>query len=345
MNPEIPVAAPVVLKPEESKPEQGKGEGWRPALSQVTIVFLVVQVACVAASLTFPDRFHYLSPGNVAVTLKAIPPLGVLALGVGLLMIAGEFDLSVGSVYTFTALVMAKLTEGGLSPYLGLLAALLLGAAIGVTNGLVALRFSLPSFIVTLGSLLFWKGAALLYHGATAEPFRPPGSFRSVFSGDLAFGGGYSANLSFFWLLGITAICYLLLHHHWFGNHLLATGGNRRAAVSIGIPVGRTKLAAFALAGACAAFAGALACTRVGSIQPGQGQGLELQAIAACVIGGVALVGGRGSAVGIVLGTVLIYTIQDILLLVGAPGFYLEMFVGALIVTAAILNQLSRRSS
>ena len=137
---------------------------------------------------------------------------------------------------------------------------------------------------------------------------------------------------------------YFLLHRHRLGNHFYAVGGNRNAAVAIGIKPYRTKSIAFAIAGFMAALSGVVAATRVGSIQPGGGLGMELQAIAACVIGGAALTGGRGSILGIVLGTALVYTIQDILLLLRAPGFYFDMFVGALIVIAVIMNTAIRRS-
>jgi simple sugar transport system permease protein len=137
---------------------------------------------------------------------------------------------------------------------------------------------------------------------------------------------------------------YLLLHHHKLGNHFYAVGGNRNAAVAIGINPGRTKIIAFAITGLMASLAGVVAATRVGSIQPGGGLGMELQAIAACVIGGAALTGGRGSILGIVLGTALVFTIQDVLLLLRAPGFYFEMFVGVLIVFAVIMNTAIRRT-
>ena len=120
-------------------------------------------------------------------------------------------------------------------------------------------------------------------------------------------------------------------------------GGNRAAATAIGINTGRVKLAAFAIAGGMAAVAGILATSRVGSVQPGQGAGLELQAIAACVIGGLSLSGGRGSIVGIFLGVMLIHTITDVLLLMRAPGFYLDMFIATLIVVAASFNHLIER--
>jgi len=131
---------------------------------------------------------------------------------------------------------------------------------------------------------------------------------------------------------------WALLHHHKLGNHFYAVGGNKQAATAIGISPNRVKMIAFGIAGFCAALSGILATSRVGSIVPGQGTGMELRAIAACVIGGVALTGGRGTILGIFLGAALIYTIQDILLLIRAPGFYLDIFVGLLIVGAVIFN-------
>ena len=127
---------------------------------------------------------------------------------------------------------------------------------------------------------------------------------------------------------------------------LLAVGGaNVNAAVAIGIKARRVKAIAFALAGAGAAISGILTTSRVNSIVPGSGTDLPLQAIAACVIGGLALNGGRGTVLGICVGSALLYTIQDVLLLMQAPGYYLDAFIGLLIVAAAGLNQLARRGA
>ena len=147
---------------------------------------------------------------------------------------------------------------------------------------------------------------------------------------------------SFIWFIVVGIVFYFILHHHKIGNHFFAVGGNREAAIAIGINPNRVKLIAFGFAGGCAALAGVVAMSRVGSVQPGGGLGLELEAIAACVIGGTALMGGRGSIIGIMLGTALVYTIQDILLLLRAPGFYFDMFIGGLIVLAVITNTLLR---
>lgn len=304
----------------------------------ILIVFCALQAACIAAALIWPDDFRYLSPQNLTILMKAIPVLGCLALGAGLLMIAGEFDLSIGSVYAFTAILTATMVGAGLSAFVAAPLGILAGAAIGLSNGFITLRFGLPSFIVTLGALLFWRGAALLYNGAVQVRFDPEPAFTALFSGTLL-----GINAAFLWLLALVAAFHVLLHRHRFGNHVFATGGNRAAATAIGIRTGRVKMAAFAIAGAMAAVAGILATTRVGSVQPGQGAGLELQAIAACVIGGLSLNGGRGSILGIFLGVMLVHTITDVLLLLRAPGFYLDMFIAVLIVVAAAFNHLIER--
>jgi ribose/xylose/arabinose/galactoside ABC-type transport system permease subunit len=316
----------------------------------IAVMFVLVQIACIVGSLLFPNDFRYLLQANITVTLKTIAPLGLMALGVGVLMIAGEYDLSVGALYTFLAIVCATAAnslngdieaEGAsaLAPFVGLILALALGSVIGAFHALITLRFAIPSFITTLGGMLLWKGATLLYHGTAALRFKPSEPFATLFGGEFSV-----IHASIMWFAIFAVIFYLLLHHHKLGNHFFAVGGNRNAAVAIGINPNRTKIIAFAMAGFMAAFAGVVAATRVGSIQPGGGLGMELQAIAACVIGGAALTGGRGSILGIVLGTALVFTIQDILLLLRAPGFYFDMFVGALIVIAVILNTAIRRS-
>ncbi len=301
----------------------------------IFLVFALIQVCCITWALLNPEEFRYLSPQNLAILMRAVPVLGCLALGVGILMIAGEFDLSVGSVYALTSIVMAVQVSAGMSGFLAAPLAILIGVGIGVLNGMITLRFNLPSFIVTLGGLLFWRGAVLFYNGAVQVRFDPEPAFTALFAGSL-----FGFNAAFLWLLALTAGFYLLLHHHRLGNHIFATGGNRAAATAIGIRTKRVKIIAFAIAGGMAAVAGILASARVGSVQPGQGTGLELQAIAACVIGGLSLRGGRGSVLGVFLGVLMIHTMTNVLLLIRAPGFYLEMFIAVLIVGAAILNQL-----
>ena len=306
----------------------------------ILLLFCTIQVVAIIAGLLYPENFRYLNPANIAVLLKSMSALGIMAIGVGILMISGEFDLSVGTLYTFCAIVTATMVkEYALSPYLAMIIGIIVGIIAGLIHGNIVNRFTIPSFIVTLGAMLLWKGGTLLYHGAKSLRYKYESeTYKTVLTGDIGV-----IDASFLWFIGVGIIFYFIVHNHKIGNHFFAVGGNPEAAIAIGINPKRVKLIAFSIAGGCAALSGVVAMSRVGSVQPGGGLGLELEAIAACVIGGCALMGGRGSILGIMLGTALIYTIQDLLLLLRAPGFYFEMFVGGLIVLAVIINVTIRK--
>ena len=306
----------------------------------ILLLFCTIQVVAIIAGLLYPENFRYLNPANIAVLLKSMSALGIMAIGVGILMISGEFDLSVGTLYTFCAIVTATMVkEYALSPYLAMIIGIIVGIIAGLIHGNIVNRFTIPSFIVTLGAMLLWKGGTLLYHGAKSLRYKYESeTYKTVLTGDIGV-----IDASFLWFIGVGIVFYFIVHHHKIGNHFFAVGGNPEAAIAIGINPKRVKLIAFSIAGGCAALSGVVAMSRVGSGQPGGGLGLELEAIAACVIGGCALMGGRGSILGIMLGTALIYTIQDLLLLLRAPGFYFEMFVGGLIVLAVIINVTIRK--
>jgi simple sugar transport system permease protein len=300
----------------------------------VLVVFIAIQALCIIASLLFPINFRYLSEPNLLTLLRAIPQVGIIALGVGILMVAGEFDLSVGAVFTFTALVMAEVFNLGVPLPFAILASLIAAMLIGAVNGTLVLRFGITSFIATLGTMMVLRGAILFLSDAQSSSFRPGERFQTLVTGQL---GPIPAQ--FIWLLALTFGAFLLLERHRFGNRVFAAGGNQDAANAVGVRVARVKLTAFMLSSICAALAGIVSTTRVNSVSPIQGQGLELQAIAACVIGGVALTGGKGSILGIIIGAALICTVQDVLLLSAAPGYYLDAFVGVIIIVAAILNR------
>ena len=306
----------------------------------ILLLFCTIQIIAINAGLLYPENFRYLNPANIAVLLKSMSALGIMAIGVGILMISGEFDLSVGTLYTFCAIVTATMVkEYALSPYLAMIIGIIVGIIAGLIHGNIVNRFTIPSFIVTLGAMLLWKGGTLLYHGAKSLRYKYESeTYKTVLTGDIGV-----IDASFLWFIAVGIIFYFIVHHHKIGNHFFAVGGNPEAAIAIGINPKRVKLIAFSIAGGCAALSGVVAMSRVGSVQPGGGLGLELEAIAACVIGGCALMGGRGSILGIMLGTALIYTIQDLLLLLRAPGFYFEMFVGGLIVLAVIINVTIRK--
>jgi len=297
----------------------------------ILIVFGVLLTISIVASLLRPDTFPFLSAPNVITGLEAIPLLTIAAIGVGVLMIAGEFDVSVGSNFVFSSMVMAMIVDSGGPPFMAMAVAIICGCLIGLVNGILTLWLKIPSFIATLGTMGIWAAATLFVHGASAQPFPTEGIFAAITSGRV--GGWIPASM--IWLTIIGIITALFLQQHKFGNHLYAAGGDPQSATASGVAVRRTKLIAFIFAGAMAAMAGVLSAARVNTVSPGGSIDLPLIAIAVAVIGGVSLTGGRGTVVGIIVGGALIYWIQNVLLLVGAPGFYLAGFVGALIIVAA----------
>lgn len=304
----------------------------------ILIVFVALQVLAIIAALIFPEQFRYLSSGNLQVMFRAIPTLGIIAMGVNLLMIAGEFDLSVGSTFALCSLVMAKLFNQGIPVIFAIIAALAVGIFVGWLNGFLTVKSNVPSFIITLGSMWFWRGIVTLISQSTNEPFHPAKIMESLLIASIG-----PFQVQFFWFVLVGLGTWVFLERHRKGNHFFAVGGNKSAARALGINTDRVKALGFMILGALAAFSGIISTTRVNDVSPIQGEGLELQAIAACVIGGTALMGGRGSVLGAFLGAALLYTIQDFLLLLRAPGYYLKLFIGLIIVMAAILNEMLRK--
>ncbi len=301
----------------------------------ILAIFLILQVASIIFSLADPGTFAFTSTANLLVAFQTIPLLGVVAVGVGILMIAGEFDLSVGANYLFSSLMMAQIYQDyHIDIWLCAVIGLAIGTGIGFLNGLITLRLHIPSFITTLGTMGIWEAAALFFHGASSQVFTPPNSFMVLTNGSFGWMAGEMV-----WFVGICIAAWALLQRHALGNHIFAAGGGPQAAISSGVDVFRAKMIAFSLAGGLAALAGILAAANVGDVSPEVNSTIPLEAIAACVIGGAALTGGRGTVLGIFLGAILLYWIQDVLLLLSAPGFYLTAFVGALVIAAAVMYQ------
>ncbi|MDA8101669.1 MAG: ABC transporter permease [Nitrospiraceae bacterium] len=297
----------------------------------IAILFVGLQILSVIFALVDPSRFAYLNSANITVALQNIPLLGIPALGVGILMIAGEFDLSVGANYIFSSIVVGQLSANGMNQWLAVLVGLIAGTVIGLLNGVITLKLKIPSFITTLGTLGIWNAATLFYHGASSQTYTPTGILNSLLNGN--FGPVPAPAI---WMLVLAVGCYALLQRHRIGNHVFASGGGPAAANATGVNVVRTKMLAFGITGFMAAVGGILAAASVGNIAPASADSLALNAIAACVVGGLLLTGGKGTVLGIVIGAFLLYWIQDVLLLLGAPGFYLSAFVGALIIAASV---------
>lgn len=305
----------------------------------VGIMFTGLLLACIAASLLFPTQFVFLSAGNLKLLLRTVPNYGIIALGVGLLLVAGEYDLSVGAVYVVTPFAMATAFTSGVPLPLAILLALAIAAGIGLANGLITLGFGIPSFITTLGMLFIVRTAAPFIVGyARSINFESPPWLKDTLTGSLG-----PAPMQFVWFLALGLVAYLFLNRHRAGNHMFAVGGDPRAARFAGINVFRAKLIAFMLCSVFATIAGIFSVVRLNTAMTNPQLFIELFAIAICVIGGLSLSGGRGSVWGIVLGACVLQLVQDVIILARLPGFYLDMFVGIMIVLGVTINQIVRR--
>jgi simple sugar transport system permease protein len=305
----------------------------RPAISALAMLLIVAGAFAIYAP-------QFLSYGNARVILFAVPELGVVALGTGILMIAGEFDLSVGSVYALVPMVIVILTgRVGLDPSVSIVLGLMVGLVVGYANGWITLTFGIPSFVTTLGMLFIVRSISTVLSGGFPPPF-PPETPTWLFVTDLGL-----FRSSMIWYAGFIVLLAVMLHRTNLGNWIYATGGQRQAADDMGIPTRRVKMLCFMLCGLLAGFAGMITTFRLHSALPSLGEGYELQAIAANVIGGTALTGGIGSVAGFTIGTFLIRVIDNGLVMARIDANWFRFAIGTLTILAVILNTVLRRTA
>jgi ribose/xylose/arabinose/galactoside ABC-type transport system permease subunit len=296
------------------------------------LLFLAVLGA--AFTLT-SDKF--LSATNLESILISVAVLGTIALAVNQVILCGEIDISTGSMMGLCAVAAGAVavSYGGL--ILPLLAGVGVGALAGAVNGFLVTVGRIPSIIVTLGMLYALRGVILLVTGGTWITGIPE-SARVLGTGS-TFGIGYPVILLFVLFL----IMELVSRHSTWGRNVFAVGGNRRAARFAGLPIDRVRFLAFVLVGVFVGVASVVYLGRAGSVQTNTGTGLELQAVAAVVIGGTSISGGRGSSLAALTGAVLIGVILNGLVLLGVPGIWQQAVLGALILLAVATDVLRRR--
>ena len=289
----------------------------------------------------FTSEGKFVSPAVVGIMSVAVSELGLIVIGVALLMISGEFDLSVGSVSALGALITAKLYQLGLNPFLALVIVLGVGMAVGAINGLVTVKFGLPSFIVTLGTMISWRGVIYVITAGIPVGFRvieTHPAFYNFLVGDVGV-----IPVPGIWFIVSSIILTLILNSHWFGNHIYATGGNKEAARAMGINTDKTKVICFMLVGMLSTLAGVIRLTRIRGFHALQGSGIELMAIAAAVIGGTSLSGGVGTIVGACLGVLVITFLEYGLIMSGIGAYWYRLALGTLIVSVAIIDKVLER--
>lgn len=293
-------------------------------------IFLIGAVLIVIFASTSDGKWANLY--NIGTILQVTATLGLMSLGVALVIGTGEIDVSVGSTFGMGALAYLWLAAQ-IDPSIAAVAAILVGAAIGLFNGLLVTRTGTPSLIITLGTLMIFRGIAI---ALTEGSFSIPYAARKGWSYFVLGGGDFLGfNTALCWVIALTAILLVALKATPFGNRLLAVGGSAETAHSRGVRVDRIKLSAFVLCGMLASFAGTLEAGKLGFADGSMGRLMELQAIASCVLGGCLLAGGRISLPGALMGAFVLSSIQSYLVVTGVRPQWFILVLGLIVVLAA----------
>lgn len=309
---------------------------WIKKIPPVYPVFLVIFLV-----LGFLNPFKYQSMIGIMAFLRTASPLAILAIGEMFVLALGGFDLTVGAIVTFVILVSSKLLANDpANAFPAIMIMLFAGVLIGLTNGLVVSYLKVPSFITTLGMMLVVRGTALYYVGGAPQGYLTD-NWR-------AFGRNYFENVpvferipyAFIILIVIGILSIILFHRTNYGKQVLAIGDNVRASQLSGIKVKLVRVITFIL---CAVFAiiGGIVIGGYGGVNVTIGQGLEMQAIAACVVGGVLLGGGKGSVMNVIFGAFTLQAIVNLLNLLGLPKPYTDVVQGLIIIGAVAYVSLS----
>jgi len=297
-------------------------------------VFLAL-VAIVAFLVCKTDSFA--SKDNLFAVSRQIAYVAIVALGIFFVIVTSGIDLSVGSLVCLSGVICALVLQGGHHPLLAVLAGLLTGAVAGAINGLLVSYVGVTSFIVTLGMLSVAKGAVLvLTHGDSVRGSTEQFSTFLDFGKRTFLDGRLSMPVVV--LLVLAVICYIVLRYTVFGRRLFAVGGNEQATELSGINVRGIKFFSFVIASVASSIVGILYIFQYNSAQSSAGEGMEMDAIAAAVIGGTSLLGGQGSVVGILIGAIMMGVIRNGLVLMKVDAYWQKSIIGAIIVLAAVID-------
>ncbi|MEX3927082.1 ABC transporter permease [Paraburkholderia sp. BR10936] len=300
--------------------------------------FVALLIISVALSIVSRD---FLTLDNLLNVMRQASINALIAFGMTLVILLGGIDLSAGSVLALSSVIIATLLSTGTPAIVATLAGLVAGGLMGFANGLVISKGKVAPFIATLGSMTVLRGLALVVSNGS-----PISSFNSDFFSLL--GGGYVARLvpiPVVLMLVMFGVFWVLLRKTVFGRHIYATGGNAESAKLSGVKVDRIQLWVYTIAGVMSALAGVVLTSRLNSAQPTAGTGYELDAIAAVVLGGTSLTGGRGWIFGTLVGALLIGVLNNGLNLLDVSSFYQQVIKGIVILLAVLIDRGNKKSS
>lgn len=286
---------------------------------------------------------NFASFTGAASWLNVAASLGIVAMPIGLLMIAGELDISIGSLIPAGSMTVAIISgHYGAPIFVGVIAALALGAVVGLINGLLVVRTAVPSFIVTLGTLFAVAGLTLglsvILTGTTSVALKAGPTAKWLLGHFI--GGAFQVTI--FWWIGAALLFGFILHFTRYGNWILAMGGDKVSARNAGIPTERMTVFLFMVSGVCATFVGLSQAILYNSAQVSAGQSYIFNAIISVVVGGVLLTGGYGSVVGIVLGTLTFAIVNQGIYFTSFDANWASLIIGVLLLVAVLMNNTFR---
>jgi ribose transport system permease protein len=296
-------------------------------------VLFGLAVVVVVFTILTPD---FLTSANISDLLVAAAILVALAIGQSFVVALGGIDLSIGSTLPLTAVLLGWAAGKGISLPLAILLAIAGGGVAGFINGVIIAKARINDFIVTLGTLSIFSGVGLVVSEGQSV------AVNSTFLQDLAISSLGPVRWMVLVAVVIAVLAHVLIFHTRFGTHILATGGKTEAARSMGVRVDRIRIAAYVISGLLAGLAGVLLVARTGGSDPSLQSDLLLSSIAAVVLGGASLNGGRASIVGAVAGALLLSSLLNGFTLLQVSGFYQPIAVGIVVVAAAVLSRFQR---
>ena len=302
-------------------------------LKSQSLLWIILVAALMMAVLSFSSPY-FMTLGNMTNLMKQVSIVAILAAGQAIVIISGGIDLSVGSILALSAVTIGWLIENGVDPRIAIVAGLAVGTFAGWINGMVITRGKIPPFIATLGMLGIARGMALVItKGVSYQVLEP------IF---LYIGNSKILGLPvpLYFVVVVFAVTMIMMHMTVFGRHVYAIGGDERVARLEGIPVDRQKVKIYALSGFLAAVAAVVLVGRLAATPPSVAQGIELQAIAAVIIGGVSFVGGRGMVITALVGAFIMAMITNGLNILGISSFYQQVLIGTVIIAAVWLDNL-----
>jgi erythritol transport system permease protein len=337
-----------------ARPDSTTGSAKAGWMSRISIGKILLEGRAFFALIVIVVVFSFLSPyyfsaSNFLTMASHVAIFGILGMGMLLVILNGGIDLSVGSTLGLAGVIAGALMHGVTLPIFGVIlypavwvvavVACLVGALVGLINGVLIARFKVPPFVATLGTLYAVRGVALLLtNGLTYNNLNGSPDLGNTGFEWLGFNSLFGIPVGVIAMIIIAILGSLLLNRTVFGRWLYASGGNERAAELSGVPVKQVQIAVYVLSGICAAIGGLILTSELTSAGPTAGTTYELTAIATVVIGGAALTGGYGNIRGTLLGAFVIGFLSDGLVIIGVSSYWQMVFTGAVIVFAVLLN-------